>query len=213
MQQLQIYGPSGLIQIVNLLEFIHHIPIEQVIGDTRVRVPVMKSTTQVFDTTNSYSISASPMISVIENELVGFAQITARTIMRTPSEEFKHYITNYISTQIINEFNIMVAKKTPNDVVKENDINQIQELSIKYAIIGGQDSMGIEHQLSKYQRYFSLADPRDFKFFFTQSKDYKSDSTKLSGKLINIYPEKWFMIRYQDSTFRNDMLSKMRYVK
>lgn len=123
----------------------------------------------------------------------------------------EHPVFNAQKITIINEFKTMLAKKNPFAFIKDLNLQKIDELSTEYAMKFGDNYLiGVEARLSEFQKFFSIINIDDLKFYMAEFKDIASDSTIYKGKLVNVNPDNWICYRYENLVYLKE-LSQMEY--
>lgn len=113
---------------------------------------------------------------------------------------------------IIQEFNTMVAQKTPEFFVKDLSQDVFQELALEYAKRHGSDCYGVYIELSEYQKFLAFIDINDLHFVVRNYVEPHIAATTLRGKVINMRPDKWVLGRYENLTYFKDLMNQTRYV-
>lgn len=120
-------------------------------------------------------------------------------------------VNNLFIKFIMQEFNTMVAQKTPEFFVKDLSQEVFHELALEYAKRHGSDCYGVYIELSEYQKFLAFIDINDLHFVVQNYVEPHIAATTLRGKVINMRPDKWVLGRYENLTYFKDVMSKMRY--
>jgi len=107
------------------------------------------------------------------------------------------------------ELFIKTAKRVPEFRVKDLNMESINGLSARYAEQMGNYPCGIHLDLSKYQKFFIIANPKSFKFyqFIGQRHDLMEPypSLHVRGKLVNDNDSHFLMGRYENLVYINEL--------
>lgn len=211
MENLVLYTTLGGMKIVYLKNLSDHI-ITEVVPQTFIRV---LQKIESFSVNWNPSIPSMPQstISCKDYELEQFLQISNRELMRYDNVSYielerKKELAK--AQTIMNEFKIMVAQKKPDEFIKDLTLEAINDLSNKYAQnFGLDDFIGIETNLSPYQKFFSIISPEDLRFYMTDKiRQQHNDSIIFMGKLICLNPKGWVMYRYENLEYLNELSAK-----
>lgn len=203
MNNLIIHLHNGPLEIMDLKTFVAKIPLEQV-NNYRITIPKIVSFNMSLD------LISTPEIQAINVELFQFGRIDSEFIRRSTKIDLEEQIKLYCKQGILSQFNSLIAGKDPALVIKDNNMECIYDLSSKSMMNFGNATCGIEHCLSKFQTFFILANPEDFKFFYMLSPS-SNDSQILLGKLVDMESNRWVMARYQNNNLREELNSQMLY--
>lgn len=108
------------------------------------------------------------------------------------------------------EFIKMLAKKKPDYIPKNGELSMemIQAMAEMYAKeFGSEPMMGIELPLNDYQKFFSIASPKDFRFIFGKSPV----NAATRGALYTAADERWILAPFKKSVFRKEAAESQRY--
>lgn len=215
MNNLTIYTAAGGMQICYLKDLPDKIAMQKV-SNTLVVVPEIKTQNygQWFYQNDKEILIPEQQITQSEYKLTQFYEVNE--LDQFHRERFGRYIEDrpeYLAQKstIIQEFKTMLAKKTPFAFIKDLDLKKIDELSSEYAIkFGHDDFIGVEANLSPYQKFFSIIRLDDLRFYMAECKSMDRCSTVYMEKLINANPNNWICYRYENLEYLKE-LNQLKY--
>jgi len=211
MNKINIYTAAGGMEICYLMDLPDKIARNKIQNGRLIVPSIKKSNAGVLYNENPWEI-ISQQITQAEYKLNEFYRQNAMEQV----DYKRHYLEDQPiykaeKNQILLEFKTMLAKKTPFAFIKDLNLKKIDELSNEYAIkFGDNDFIGVEANLSPYQKFFSIINLSDLIFYMVEFKDITSDSTIYKGKLINVNPDNWICYRYENLEYLKE-LNQLNY--
>lgn len=210
-RQLTLYSPVGAVDIINLDDFIRQIPIQTVQG-MNVRVPIMDS--PMLTLANDAIEPTFREDTIVMNEYVTQFEIDRLDIKSNDNEFIKFANKEEARLKALKQdFIIMLCKKKPDFHMAGGELNieNMNEMANMYAEQMGQGNIkGIQMQLSKYQKFFSICSPDDFKHYcyepqLLEMQDPMSPGYQyrmiVRGKLHCPFNEKWILAPFEKYTY------------
>lgn len=200
------YTCAGACNLVNLTDFLLAIEKTEYHNmSEEIKVPKLKPVTAGPCNPTDMPI----MDSHVEEIIIPSKKIFSEAQMLS-SDKFRmeHEILKFLQF----EFMKMLSKKKPDYFPKDGKLSMdmIQEMAEMYAKeFGGDPMMGIEMFVNEYQRFFSIASPRDFKFAFGRS--FLSADTR--GALYTTAEQRWILAPFGESTYKKEAASMQRYTR
>lgn len=211
MKNLNIYITAGGMKITYLVDLPDKI-VRKKVNSQIIRVPRLGDPDKYCF--NGKSDPLWPEASIIEEtyKLNPFYRSHNVELMHYKNHPYEYQPTYLAEKQkIITEFKTMLAKKNPFAFIKDLNLEKINELSNEYAQkFGDSNLIGVEANLSQYQKFFSIINLNDLVFYMAEFKHITSDSTIYKGKLINTNPDNWICYRYENLMYLNE-LNSMNY--
>jgi len=127
--------------------------------------------------------------------------------LRSVGESFRSDYPKFINSK----FKSMVAKKNPEFLTKDLTVDRIEELAITYLENFGCESLiAFPFNLSKYQKYFVIAEYSAFRLFLTRVRCYQthidlSIEFKQAAEFVELNPTKWVIGKYEDLTYLKEL--------
>lgn len=215
---MQLYTCAGGMRLIYLKDFPQMVA-RQMIGTENVEIARMTGMPYaslnvdeariVEQQVEKLSYKLPEILEVSHSKLVTWSQGTKELMLR---EE----LDRAVNQAITQEFKIMVAQKTPDFFIKDMNLEAIENLSNKYMENFGDSSMlGMELRLSPYQKFFAVTSAEYYKFYIHQVQDMSRLGQVFQGKLIDFYPNKWVMGRYENMEYLKELsaMSARTYTK
>lgn len=214
MSILKFHTPAGQCDIIYIKDFPSRIAIQKVTS-TRVHYPTYDNNHSSIHTSDEVlwrqrEVTIKDNISILDMKI----SISHKDLILSKSNDI--YCALYIrrNAAIIEEMKIMVGQKDPTIFVKDLTLDVIQNLSMEYAknCYNGY-VIGLHCDLGPYSKFFCILDDTNMRWYETEPyQEINKDITSFIGKLVNLYPDRFFMVRYENLEYLKEMNSKMRYI-
>lgn len=209
MSILKFQTPAGECNIIYLKDFPQRIAITKVNGLT-VHYPTYDDTQNCIG--KNFNESAMPRI---KNNIATLDMKISITGIEKRQLEYNEVLYYRRKEAIIEDMKIMIGQTTPTIFVKDLNLDVIQNLSTEYAknCYSG-DVIGLHADLGPYSKFFCIFDDNEFRWYETEPyMEAHRDASVFLGKLVNLYPNRFFMARYENLEYLKEMNSRILYTR
>lgn len=211
MSILKFHTPAGQCDIIYLKDFPDRITITRVQGNT-VHYPSYDD--EANKIARKYDELWTPVNAVVKSNIATLNMKISIDRVEGLYDRYGKILYNKRKAAINEDMKIMIGQTTPTLFVKDLTLDVVQNLSTHYAkTCYGGDVIGLHVDLGPYSKFFCIFDDKEFKWYETEPyKEINRDATTFLGKLVNLYPNRFFMARYENLVYLKEMNSRMLYI-
>lgn len=211
------YGPSGQIQFCKPQTFIPRIK-RQIVNQECVRV-IQKDHSQ-FDFSGKPGELPNAEVSIQEKiyKQKKMAEIRHSEIVRFHQSlrDSHAFLRELLEPKLIQfavrELNHALMQKRLDFRCKDLNMNQLLDMSCKFAENFGNDGLAIDFHFNKYQKFLAITDPEDFMIYHTEPLPSALDLKYIfHGAFAVINPSRWVIAQYERPEYYKEMAHVTRH--
>ncbi len=199
LSKLQIYTSAGVCKLEAFEEFLYSVSRQQVYSNNS-EITVARHSRLQPGIANSSKI---PLDCNLKKDVLKTKPFY--NYLHENSRLSENSVEDYIMEFLKKEFIQLLAKKQPSLNLSKGvlDVQAVQNMADLYALeFGGEPMLGFEINLNEYQRFFVIACPKDFVFYYSDFKE----KHEFRGVLHTAYEHRWILVPFKEITLKEQAL-------